>query len=150
MERRGVTPLMAAAGHGHQECAAALVKHQNLLGNSGGGWLFDAQDSAGESALHWAVRARHLEIVCLLSAACDLSACNLFGISALHVAAAHGWLNEVGILLHAGADIHCRDMSGCTPLAHAVYRGHDAVAIAMLQWLSRPGMPEHTHARTPL
>lgn len=57
------------------------------------------------------------------------------GTTALHLAAFHGHMNVMEILLKAGADIHARNVVGETPLLVATSKGH----LHAVEWLLEKG-----------
>ena len=93
----------------------------------------DEADTAGWTALMYAVQAGHHEIVqMLLEAGASLDQQNPSGETALHLAATHGRTESARALLRAGADLDLRDSEGHTPLYRAIERRR-ADIIEMLQ-----------------
>ena len=87
------------------------------------------RDKRGNSALHWAVRNRHLDVVRLLlrSAPPMVNALNNDIESALHWAARNGdddlSLKIALLLLQSGANVNAQDSLGLTPLHFAAADG---------------------------
>ena len=90
--------------------------------------LVSTRDEGGRTGLHLAVR--HPEATqFLLSHGADPNAReNGDNVTPLHLAAAHGLLESVRILLDAGADPSIPDGDGVTALEHARSRGYDEIA----------------------
>jgi Ankyrin repeats (3 copies)/Ankyrin repeats (many copies) len=115
-----------------------LVRKEKLYGSSILHWIY-----VGDTALHLAAAGYRVEIVrLLLAAGADPNAAkNRRKSSPLHYAAdgfvtGPGWdekkqVETIRSLLHAGADIHLRDMNGATPLHRAV-RTRCAAAVRFL------------------
>lgn len=93
----------------------------------------DEADPTGWTALMYAVRGGHHEIVqLLLEAGASADQRNPSGETALHLAATHGRTESTRALLQAGADLDLRDSEGHTPLYRAIERRR-ADIIEMLQ-----------------
>jgi len=94
---------------------------------------FDAADGMGWTALMYAVKGGHDEIVeMLLEAGASLDQRNQSRETALHLAARHGRTASARLLLRAGADFGLRDSEERTPLYRAIERRR-ADIIEMLQ-----------------
>jgi TonB family protein len=93
----------------------------------------DAADETGWTALMYAVKGGHDEIVeMLLEAGASLNQRNQSRETALHLAARHGRTTSARLLLRAGADFGLRDSEERTPLYRAIERRR-ADIIEMLQ-----------------
>ena len=93
----------------------------------------DAADGTGWTALMYAVKGGHDEIVeMLLGAGASLDQQSQSRDTALHLAARHGRTASARLLLRAGADFGLRDSEGRTPLYRAIERRR-ADIIEMLQ-----------------
>jgi TonB family protein len=93
----------------------------------------EATDARGWTALMYAVRGGHPEIVeMLLQAGADPDQTNEAGETALHLAARRGRALSAGLLLRAGANFEIQDSEGRSPLYRAVEARH-AEVIEMLQ-----------------
>lgn len=121
----GRSPLMVAAQRG----ALSIVK--NLV--SAGADLFHVQlggeHEQGNTALHYAAeRAQNSAVIgYLLEQGLDIDAVNEAGQSALMHAARRGNLENIQILLKAGANPHLNDKNGDTALGFAKWKKHSAV-----------------------
>jgi TonB family protein len=107
----------------------------------------DSADATGWTALMYAVKGGHDEIVeMLLAAGAAVHARNDSQETALHLAARHGRTDAAQSLLRAGADIELRDSEERTPLYRAVERRRAAI-IEMLQQVAQArahGAPSQT------
>jgi TonB family protein len=93
----------------------------------------DAADGTGWTALMYAVKEGHYEIVgLLLEAGAGPDRRNHFGETSLHLAARHGRTASARLLLQAGADFGLRDSEERTPLYRAI-ENRRADIIEMLQ-----------------
>jgi TonB family protein len=94
----------------------------------------NAKDDSGEtSALDWAARKNHIEIMELLIAhGADVRARDFYGFTPLHHAAAWGGKESVELLLAHGADVNdAKNRVGQSPLHYAISPGREDV-IALL------------------
>lgn len=83
----------------------------------------DGADATGWTALMYAVRGGHDEIVeMLVEAGAIPDQQNLAGETALHLAARHGRTASARLLLRSGADFELRDAEQRTPLYRAIER----------------------------
>jgi TonB family protein len=119
----------------------------------------DAADEAGWTALMYAVKGGHDEIVeMLLEAGASVHPRNETQATALHLAARHGRTLSARHLLRAGADIELRDSEGRTPLYRAIENRRAAIiemlqgaALAMVKGVphgATSGSPDHTEPPT--
>jgi TonB family protein len=93
----------------------------------------DAADGTGWTALMYAVKGGHHEIVeLLLKAGASVHPRNESQETALHLAARHGRTASAELLLREGADFEAPDSEGRTPLYRAIETGRTRI-IEMLQ-----------------
>lgn len=120
-----MTPLHVAAGQNCPEMIDLLVEyHADVL----------ALDKDKETPLVVAIRARYLENVKRL---CDNMAINTINTkeeTPLHIAAKLGYYEIVDHLLEAGANQHCIDNMGNTPLHNAVINKHKESVRLLLEY----------------
>ena len=126
----GFSPMVIAARNNLTECVEALLSH---------GADPRSTDRNGKSALYWAQRKRHSEIVQILST-------HMWGINE---AAAEGDLDRVNALLDANAAVNCRDQYGETPLHRAAWEGHAQIVEALLRRGADPSATTD-YGKTPL
>lgn len=137
-DKLGATPLAWAVQRGH----SALIKALLDAGASP-----SAQDNEGRSILGYAVgaasRARsdaerafcHDMTRFLLQCGADTSAQDQDGATCIHLAAATGDDELVGILVElGGAPVNVRDHEGETALFYAVREGHPALAAKLIHY----------------
>ena len=95
----------------------------------------DAVDANGQSALSWACRQGHDEMVrTLLTNGAHVEHCDVHsGKTPLHHCAAGGYLHIVRILLDHDAKVSPQDKRGNTPLILAAQFGHDRVLFELLR-----------------
>ena len=85
----------------------------------------EARDASGRSALHWACRRGHGEIVALLlDRGGDIEAVNNAGWTPVMSASLNGRLEVVQLLHARGADIHHSNVYGYNALHRAAWCGH--------------------------
>lgn len=164
----GVTPLMAIASQGNVKAQTVilealrktktseeLMEHINMLSYSGG------------SSVMFAAAGGHVECAKqLMEFGADVVAIaraqpgyeeklakmieegqvqeeepHVDKVTALHVAAQGGFLEMVGVLLQAGADVSHLDDAGRSPLVMAVQGNHGEVASALVAAGSDPNTP---------
>jgi uncharacterized protein len=81
----------------------------------------NARGAAGETPLHAALAAGHVDVALLLiDAGADVSAPDTRGHTPFHIAAEKGYVPVVKALLARGADAHAVDAEDRTPLSRAV------------------------------
>ncbi|XP_072012893.1 protein phosphatase 1 regulatory subunit 12C isoform X4 [Engystomops pustulosus] len=141
-DNEGWTPLHVAASCGYMEIAEYLLKHSANIAavNSDGDVPLDiAEDDCMETLLRAEITKRGIDIeaakreeeeVMLQDARQWLNARKIedtrhpkTGASALHVAAAKGYIEVMRLLLQAGFDPNVRDKDGWTPLHAAAHWG---------------------------
>ncbi|XP_063292663.1 protein phosphatase 1 regulatory subunit 12C isoform X1 [Pelobates fuscus] len=141
-DNEGWTPLHVAASCGYMEIAEYLLKHSANIAavNSDGDVPLDiAEDDCMETLLRAEISKRGIDIeaakreeeqVMLQDARQWLNASKIedirhakTGASALHVAAAKGYIEVMRLLLQAGFDPNVRDKDGWTPLHAAAHWG---------------------------
>ncbi|HET6249513.1 MAG TPA: ankyrin repeat domain-containing protein [Tepidisphaeraceae bacterium] len=107
--------IQIAARNGNLQEVSRLLKDKPKL-------VSDTDADGGQTALHEAAAAGHVEIVRLLLAHGADVACitPLLAITPLHVAAQNGHKDVVELLLANKADVNVRDTLGDTPLHLAV------------------------------
>jgi ankyrin repeat protein len=90
-------------------------------------------DLGGDTALTYAARYGHIDIVrLLLDKGAKIDAKNNYGQTALAQSAEHGNIEIVRLLLEKGASIEAGDKYGKTPLGESVEKAHFDVARALL------------------
>ena len=128
----GHTPLHHAAARIYEDGGEGVAQ---LLIDAGAN--VNAQDGSGLTALHMAVGSiRHVLAEYLLDAGANINAKaneNSGGTTPLHVAAAGGWLDCVGLLLRRGAAVDPQAPGIGTPLLAAVEKGEEYVAAALVE-----------------
>ena len=93
-----------------------------------------AEDKFGDTALHYAARAGHEEIVmALLERDADVAARNHEGNTALHFGSWNGHESVVRVLLEMGSDVCLKNAQGFTALHCAASIGHIDIVLALLQ-----------------
>ncbi|KAE9365187.1 ankyrin repeat protein, partial [Stipitochalara longipes BDJ] len=107
-DRNGWTPLFVAARNQQDSVVLKLLEL---------GAAIDTETETGSTALHQAVERGHISTIPEKGA--DLELFNLFGETALHLAASYGFLELIEILVKHGADLDARDGSNSTPLFKA-------------------------------
>ncbi|XP_053546683.1 protein phosphatase 1 regulatory subunit 12C isoform X2 [Bombina bombina] len=141
-DNEGWTPLHVAASCGYMEIAEYLIKHSANIAavNSDGDVPLDiAEDDCMETLLRAEISKRAIDIeaakreeeeVMLQDARQWLNAGKIedsrhpkTGASALHVAAAKGYIEVMRLLLQANFDSNLRDKDGWTPLHAAAHWG---------------------------
>ena len=82
--------------------------------------VINATDHWGNTALHIAIRHRHIEIIkLLLEYGIDFNVLNNDGMTPLHLATSYSYEEVVNVLVHqSGIDINIGDHSGSTPLQY--------------------------------
>ncbi len=113
--------LMIAAAKGHVAATERLLE---------AGASINTRDVYQWTPLHRAAYQNQLEVVELLLQNQDIKidALDDQGATALHHAAARGWVEVAGILLTAGANAEIRDVEGRTALNYAAEGRHGPVA----------------------
>ncbi|XP_025099396.1 protein phosphatase 1 regulatory subunit 12A-like isoform X5 [Pomacea canaliculata] len=143
-DNEGWTPLHATASCGFTEIARYLLKkgaNVAAVNNDGDLAIDIAEDEEMEKLLQEemdkkgvnAEAARREEENCMLADAQKWLGSNNIedkihpktGATALHVAAAKGYINVMNLLLQAGANVNVQDNDGWTPLHAAVHWGQE-------------------------
>ncbi|MEL3909513.1 MAG: ankyrin repeat domain-containing protein, partial [Treponema sp.] len=132
---RGETPLVSAVKTDNAETVRALFETETM-----GGEPLDSysRDFLGDTALHTAVGWRALgaaEVVLQKTRDSGLliGAKNAAGKTALHVAAQHGDIPFLNLLLAYGADVNIEDREGKTPLIDALLYDKNTTVLFLLK-----------------
>jgi ankyrin repeat protein len=159
----GLSALMFASLYGHTQIARVLIANgaavdatspndrralmlaknasvaKLLLDN---GAAPDAKDSAGATAIYYAVASDHADVVdVLLMRGGRIDATNSYGRTVLAVAAREGATNSVRWLLDKGADREIRDEKGLTAYDYAERNEHTGI----VEMLKGPGKAHQEH-----
>jgi serine/threonine-protein phosphatase 6 regulatory ankyrin repeat subunit B len=125
LQDKRLTPLMAAAYLGHVPLLKLLLMH---------GADVDQVDFFGHTALIWAARSGHSEVVqALVEAGANIEHSYLCE-TALATAAAHGRTATVKVLLRSGACADPINHRGLSPLMSASQNGVTAIVEALLEY----------------
>lgn len=104
----------------------------------------------GKEPLQYAVMYRDLEAMeALVGAGANVNAADDTGLTALHVAAMHGWRAGMRWLLEHGADLEQRDVFGDRPSHTAAIHGQGG-ALSVLHEAGDPLTAKNEDGRTPL
>jgi ankyrin repeat protein len=105
----------------------------------------DATGTTGGTALHYAVRDGHLEMIqCLIEKGADLNARDAEGASPLDQAIWNGSLDAVAILLAHGARLNEPEtQTGGTPINEAAFMSRTAMVRYLLQFHPDLGVPDN-------
>lgn len=115
-DRRGMTPLHAAAVNGHSEIVKMLIREKANV---------NTFDKKKISPLMGCIERGHYDVArVLLENGADPNVKNKDGQTPLHVAAANGHLDTVKILVEKGAALNARDEEWNPPVLRAVSEGH--------------------------
>lgn len=112
------TPLIASSSAGNVEAIGALIPFSEV----------DAQNKAGNTALHSAVLADHAPAVqALLQAGCDVEIRNEESLTPLMLAVHHAGEDVINLLIKAGANPDRRDKFGVSVREHARALGRNGL-----------------------
>jgi ankyrin repeat protein len=122
-----VTPLQCAAYLGNLRITSTLIS---------AGAHIDAKEPAGRTALHFAVSARHLDVMrYLIEKGADVNTRDAEGASPLDDAVWSGSLDSVAILLAHGARLNEPETkTGATPINEAAFRGNTQLVRYLLEF----------------
>ncbi|MCB9492874.1 MAG: ankyrin repeat domain-containing protein [Epsilonproteobacteria bacterium] len=126
----GETPLHVATRRNNGEIVTLLLK-------AGSDWkMLDFDDY---SPLHFAALYGNKSVLDALVSyqGVDINHANDFGVTPIQIAAMWGLVNNVRLLLLAGADPELSDVDGRNALDHACQCGHDDVVSLIKQHLSK-------------
>jgi len=140
---QSAVPVAAAAARGDLAGVRALLDQAPGAVNAAG--------VDGTTALHWAVRADHRDMVNLLiRAGADATARNRYGLTPLYLAAVNGSAEMIRILLDAGADPNGVAPTGETALMTASRTGDPAAMRVLLDRGARVDARDAEFAQTAL
>jgi ankyrin repeat protein len=144
------TPLVWAAGNGHNGIVTALLKH--VPANKQSKIDPNAQDARGRTALWWASSNGHSDVVKSLldSKVVDTSLPNDSGNTPLAYACLSGDTTIARALLDSGANPNTRDERGMTPIIHTIERSYVGIVRLLLEYEHfKPDFAD-SQGRTPL
>ena len=123
----GRTPLSIAAGRGHEDGVAQLIRANADMGIA---------DSKRQTPLFHAVRCDNPKVVELLVHHCpnSVNMADHKGKTPLHQAAKHGYEGVVTLLLQANAKVDARTRKGQTPLLYAARWNNPTVVKLLLDY----------------
>jgi ankyrin repeat protein len=129
------TPLQLAVLLGNERLAMILIA---------AGAHINAKGTTGRTALHYAVRDAHLEIIhFLIEKGSDLNARDAEGASPLDDAVWQGSLDTVAMLLAHGARLdEPETQTGATPINEAAFMGKATIVRYLLQFHPDLGIPD--------
>ncbi|BFZ64896.1 putative ankyrin-repeat protein [Saitoella coloradoensis] len=130
------TPLMIAVSAGQDEIAKKLLQNPEVDVN--------IQSHGGQTALHYAVSKKRLDLVSLLLShqpPANVKTKDKAGQTPLIRAAAIGSVFLINLLLEHKAPLQASDNHNMTPLHHACAEGHGEAAIELLK---RGAWPDRT------
>jgi uncharacterized protein len=116
-----MTPLMVAAGLGHQDIVETLIEH---------GANVNAKNPLGWTALMKAIYNYELDrgfpeiVSTLIAAGAEIECQVAYGTRPLMLAAGYGQSEVIEILLAAGADVHAKNDGGFTARTMAEYKDY--------------------------
>lgn len=144
-DNEGWTPLHAAASCGFVQITKYLIEHGANVGavNSEGELPLDvATEDAMERLLKSEIKKQGIDVdqarkqeerimlqdaMAVLSGSGTVTPHQNTKATALHVAAAKGYIEVLKVLLQCGVDVDCRDIDGWTPLHAAAHWGQEEV-----------------------
>ena len=133
----GVTPLIWAARHGHEEVVKLLLQIKHIQ-------LGRRDTNSGRTALSWTAGNGHEGVVRLF-----------LGPRFVNLGSVGGWWREaarvVGVLFgwrYVNPDSTCNN--GQTPLIWAAKNGHEGIVKLLLERNVHPDTPDAEYTRTPL
>ena len=111
-----------------------LTKIAAFLIKNGANLDLDAQDTSGETPLHYACKHGYLDIAKLLiEKGANVNSKDQQNDSPLHLAVKYGRKNHIKILLKNGAEIDTKNNSSFTPLHEAIFRKKPNVVKLLLE-----------------
>ncbi|PAA93512.1 hypothetical protein BOX15_Mlig016313g1 [Macrostomum lignano] len=134
---KGFTPLAEAALEGLLDYCQALLDHRadvNWSGDNGKTCLMLVAYKGKPEVLQWLLE----------SANASLHPRDRNGLSALHYAVDGEQLDNVRLLLDAGADLHAKDNAGCTPLLRCAQHRNNGNSALAVELLNRGALVDET------
>ncbi|KAK7892105.1 hypothetical protein WMY93_024068 [Mugilogobius chulae] len=156
-DNEGWTPLHAAASCGFIQIVKYLIEHGANVGavNSEGELPLDvATEDAMERLLKSEIKKQGVDVdqarkqeerimlqdaMAVLSGGGALTPHHNTRATALHVAAAKGYIEVLKVLLQCGVDVDCRDIDGWTPLHAAAHWGQEEVCTLLVDHMCDMG-----------
>ncbi|CAC5406432.1 unnamed protein product [Mytilus coruscus] len=122
----GVSPLSRASHFNQMEVVKVLLQCDEIDIN--------LTDNKGRSALYWASRKGHVDVVKkLLQHSADVNQYDYHGNSALYIASQMGHVDVVRELLQHSPDVNKYSIDGVSPLSRASYLNRTEVVEVLLQ-----------------
>jgi glyoxylase-like metal-dependent hydrolase (beta-lactamase superfamily II) len=107
--------------------------------------LVNFKDENGRTALHWASRGVHLDVLkYLVENSANVNATDNDGVTALHSLSYRDHTEAMEILIQQGANVEFKEINGLTPLMYAAYGGQDAAAATLFKYGAKANVKDQT------
>ena len=147
-----VAAIHIAACNGNSGVVTLLCQEYEVDVNCNTSETIEEKPKKGITALEWAARKGHKEVVkALLDNKADVNVSRLTdGVTPLYIAAQEGHPEVVKLLLDHKADVNASRHTGSTPLYVAAQKGHTEVVKLLLHHKADVNASRHTDGCTPL
>ncbi len=96
--------------------------------------LVKFRDEEGRTALHWASRGVHLDVLeYLVENGANVNAMDNDNVTPLHSLSYRGDTRAMEILIEEGANVEAKEVSGLTPLMYTAYGGQEVAAALLIK-----------------